>query len=61
MCLISIHNGDGGEQMLRTIILGTCVLVQGTFVRQLADGKIAVRVGQNVFAGYPVVKNAAVA
>lgn len=47
--------------MLRTIILGTCVLVQGTFVRQLADGKIAVRVGQNVFAGYPVVKNAAVA
>ena len=42
--------------MLRTIILGSCVLVQGVFVRTLADGNIAVRVGDRVFAGRPVAK-----
>ena len=40
--------------MLRTILLGSCVMVQGVFVRQLADGRIAVRVGSRIFQGIPV-------
>ncbi|MCR8724431.1 hypothetical protein [Frigidibacter sp. ROC022] len=40
--------------MLRTITLGSCVLVQGTFVRKLSDGRISVRVGKTVFSGFPV-------
>ncbi len=41
--------------MLRTIVLGSCVSVQGTFVRKLANGKIVVRVGGRDYAGYPVM------
>ena len=40
--------------MLRTIMLGTCISVQGTFVHALNNGKIAVQVGQRVFEGMPV-------
>lgn len=40
--------------MLRTILLGSCVSVQGVFVQALTDGRIAVRVGSRVFSGYPV-------
>lgn len=40
--------------MLKTILLGSCVLVQGTFVKKLADGRIAVKVGDQVFKGQPV-------
>jgi len=40
--------------MLRTIILGSCVSVQGTYVRELPDGRIAVKVGQQVYEGRPV-------
>ncbi len=40
--------------MLRTIILGTAISVQGTFVRAFPDGRIAVRVGTTVFRGHPV-------
>lgn len=40
--------------MQRTITMGHYVSVQGTFVRQLPDGRIEVRVGQKVFAGVPV-------
>ena len=39
--------------MLRTIVIGSCVWVQGTFVRKLADGNIAVRVGQTIYSGRP--------
>jgi len=45
--------------MLRTITLGTCVSVQGTFERQLDNGKIVVRVGNAVFEGFPILKKAA--
>ncbi|GAB4381814.1 hypothetical protein [Albidovulum sp.] len=45
--------------MLRTITLGSCVSVQGTFERELADGTVLVRVGKTVFAGIPVTKKAA--
>jgi hypothetical protein len=40
--------------MLRTISVGTCVSIQGLFVSHLADGKIAVKVDDKIFAGYPV-------
>ncbi|WP_286193425.1 hypothetical protein [Boseongicola sp. H5] len=40
--------------MLKTITLGTCVSVQGIFVRALTDGKIMVRVGDRIFTGRPV-------
>lgn len=40
--------------MLRTITIGSCVSVQGTYVRALPGGKIAVKVGENVYAGRPV-------
>ncbi len=40
--------------MLRTIILGTCVQVHGTFVRALSDGRIVVSVGDRDFAGQPI-------
>ena len=45
--------------MLRTVLIGSCVSVQGTFVRNLSNGQIAVRVGSKIFAGYPVVAQAA--
>ncbi len=40
--------------MLRTILLGSCILVQGAFVRSLDNGKILVKVGDRVFCGTPV-------
>ncbi|EAU48112.1 MULTISPECIES: hypothetical protein [Salipiger] len=40
--------------MLRTIILGSCVSVQGILEKSLPDGRIAVRVGNQVFTGNPV-------
>ena len=39
--------------MLRTITMGSCVSVQGTFVRALPDGRIAVKVGETVYQGRP--------
>ncbi|WP_166128882.1 hypothetical protein [Maritimibacter fusiformis] len=40
--------------MVRTITLGSCVSVQGIFVRDLADGRIVVRVGGREFTGWPI-------
>jgi len=40
-------------------MIGTCISVQGTFVRALHNGKIAVQVGQRVFEGIPVGAKAA--
>ena len=40
--------------MLRTITLGSCVSVQGVFVRDLPDGRVLVRVGEREFAGRPI-------
>jgi hypothetical protein len=45
--------------MIKTITIGTYISVQGTFVRALENGKIAVQVGQRVFEGFPVVSKAA--
>ena len=40
--------------MLRTITIGTAVMIQGFFVRALPDGKIAVRDGKTIYTGTPV-------
>ncbi len=45
--------------MMRTITLGSCVSVQGSFVRKLHNGKIVVRVGEKTFEGLPVASKAA--
>jgi len=48
----------GGLDMLRTIMVGTCVSVQGMLVKTFPDGKIAVRDGNTVYKGLPVTKAA---
>ena len=45
--------------MLRTVLIGSCVSVQGTFVSALANGKIKVRVGDKTYVGWPVEAAAA--
>ena len=45
--------------MLRTIMLGSCVSVQGIVVRYLSNGKIIVRVGSKTYEGFPVLQTAA--
>jgi len=40
--------------MLRTIMLGSCVSVQGLLVKQLDNGKIVIRVGNRIYEGLPV-------
>lgn len=40
--------------MIRTITLGTCVSVQGLFVKDLSDGRVAVKVDDIIYAGKPV-------
>ena len=40
--------------MLRTITVGSCVSVQGTYVGTTSDGRVEVRVGNQIFRGIPV-------
>ncbi len=40
--------------MLRTILIGSCVSVQGMFVRTLPNGWMEVQVGNQLFKGMPV-------
>ena len=58
-CDIQASVEGGFDDMLRTILLGSCVSVQGTFVRNLPDGCIAVRVGDRIFSGLAVLPRAA--
>ncbi len=44
--------------MLQTITVGSCVSVQGLFVKSLPNGKTVVRVGDKLYTGYPVAKAA---
>jgi hypothetical protein len=44
--------------MLRTIVVGSCVSIQGIFVKALPDGRIAVKVGDRIYSGNPVAKAA---
>jgi len=40
----------------RTIIIGSCVAVQGLFVKSLENGKIAIKVGDRIFEGLAIEK-----
>ncbi|WP_299139717.1 hypothetical protein [uncultured Tateyamaria sp.] len=44
--------------MLRTIALGTSVLVQGIYVKTLPDGRMTVRVDGAQYSGMPVTQAA---
>lgn len=54
---VNQHQFWGGLIMLRTITLGSCVSVQGTFVHAIPDGRIAVKVNNTVYSGTPITKN----
>ncbi|MCT2541008.1 hypothetical protein OE699_09725 [Sedimentimonas flavescens] len=43
--------------MLRTIVVGSCVSVQGTFVAQLDSERIVVRVDGRLYAGRAVTRS----
>lgn len=45
--------------MLRTIQIGTCTSVQGVLVRQLADGRVVIRVDDRTYEGVPVARSVA--
>jgi hypothetical protein len=45
--------------MVKTITVGSCISVQGLYVRDLADGRMVVRVGQQEFTGRPVTAKSA--
>ncbi len=40
--------------MLRTIMIGSCVSIQGTFIRKLEDGKIVIQVDGRTYVGRAV-------
>ena len=42
--------------MLTTIVIGSCVSVQGHFVKRLANGFVSVRVGDKIYTGRPVAE-----
>jgi hypothetical protein len=42
--------------MLRTIKIGSSLLIQGIAVRLLPDGKLVVRVDDKLYTGVPVPK-----
>ncbi|WP_439521577.1 hypothetical protein [Marivita sp.] len=44
--------------MLKTIIVGSCMSVQGILEKTLPDGRICVRVGNRIFTGLPVLSGA---
>ncbi len=44
--------------MLRTIAIGTAILIQGIFVKSLPDGRIVVKLDKKTYTGVPVTKTA---
>ena len=42
--------------MLRTITIGSCVSIQGIFVKDMPDGRVAVKVDDVIYAGKPVTR-----
>ncbi|MDF1872774.1 MAG: hypothetical protein P1U55_08990 [Vannielia sp.] len=43
--------------MVTTVTRGTCVSIQGLYVKDLANGLIQVRVGDKLYVGRPVRTN----
>ena len=42
--------------MLRTITIGTTVSVQGIFIRDMPDGRVSVKVDNDIFTGKPITR-----
>ncbi|MEM6304951.1 MAG: hypothetical protein AAF744_09530 [Pseudomonadota bacterium] len=42
--------------MLRTVTLGSCVSVQGIFVKNMPDGRIVVKLDDQTYTGTPVIR-----
>ncbi len=40
--------------MFRTITVGSCVTIQGQYVRDSDNGRVVIRVGKDLFVGKPV-------
>lgn len=40
--------------MLRTIVIGSCLFIQGEFVASYPDGMMAVRLDGKIYTGRPV-------
>lgn len=40
--------------MVKTITVGNYISVQGMYVRDLSDGRMVIRIGQQEFTGRPV-------
>ncbi len=40
--------------MLRTIAIGSCILIQGIFERSMKNGNVIVRIGEKTYEGKPV-------
>lgn len=40
--------------MLRTVTIGSCVSIQGIFIKALTNGLIRIKVGDNTYDGRPV-------
>jgi len=49
---------SGDKRMIRTIVVGSCVSVQGQFVRNLDNGRIVIQVGDQMYSGRPIDKAA---
>jgi len=42
--------------MLRTITIGTTVSVQGIFIRDMPDGRVSVKVDNDIFTGKSITR-----
>ena len=54
-----IGQGKRGNTMLKTIMIGRYLSIQGQFVRTTPTGLVVVRVGDKTYAGRPVQKRVA--
>jgi hypothetical protein len=43
--------------MLRTITIGSSISIQGIFVKDMPDGRVAVKVDDVVYSGKPVTRS----
>lgn len=57
--VLVIHTPGEEYGVLKTIIIGSCVSVQGILVKALDNGKVVVRVGDHTYEGRPVSSKAA--
>jgi hypothetical protein len=57
--LTFVLQSKGDATVLTTILLGTCVSVQGIFVKRLANGFVVVRDGARTYSGRPISERSA--